>query len=58
MTNLSKDNQERLAHRLVEEYAYLGVRIRAARQCVEAGDWDDHPLARVLLAEQAGNQLF
>lgn len=51
MTTLTPSQQEQVAQRLVEEFAYLGANLEAARICVASGEWDNHPLAVALRHE-------
>ena len=43
---MDKATQLRVAQALVKEYGWMGVNLSAAMKAVEAGDWDDHPLAQ------------
>jgi|6_EtaG_2_1085325.scaffolds.fasta_scaffold06227_7 hypothetical protein len=42
---MDKATKLRVAQALVKEYGWMGVNLSAAMKAVEAGDWDDHPLA-------------
>lgn len=44
-TKLSKEQQEFVAQTLVYEFGpTLGITIEGAREAVEKGQWDDHPI--------------